>query len=167
MSTSIETLGKKFGEVSTHPIETSKHILHWDELPHWMQVDPYIRRGYRRQLHSIAASFWSLFYPHNELVNIWSHLLPACFYLSALLGVDWELFGRELEARQVRWEDKAMIQIYVGGTVICLLASVCGSLNPHLEWVTLTHPGFLPRYQRALGSHGPAASETRLCWNLL
>ena len=126
MSTSTETPTETIGEVKTHSIKTIKDLLHWDELPRWMQVDPYIRRGYRRQLHSCSASFWSLFYPHNELVNIWTHLLPACFYLIALLGVDWELFSRETEAQQVSWADNAMMQIYVVGTVICLFASVRG-----------------------------------------
>ena len=102
-----------------------QHVLHWDDIPPWMQIDPYIRRGYRRQLDSLPACFWSLFYPHNEFVNTWSHLLPALFYLSALVGVEWGLLFRFEAEQVVRQEDNVMVQFYAVGTVICLLASVC------------------------------------------
>lgn len=92
-----------------------------------MRIDPYMRRGYRRQLDSPSACFWSLFYLHNEFVNTWSHLLPALCYLSALIGVEWDLFSyhHQIEAGQVVMrDDVVMVQIYAVGTIICLLASV-------------------------------------------
>lgn len=93
-----------------------------------MQIDPYIRRGYRRQLHSLSACFWSLFYVHNEFVTTWSHLLPALIYLSGLVGVEWELFyyHPQIEAGQVvTREGVVMVEVYAVGTIVCLLASVC------------------------------------------
>ena len=107
------------------PLEPIQHVLSWDDIPTWMQIDPYIRRGYRRQLDTLSACFWSLFYPHNELVNTWSHLLPALFYLSGLVGVEWGLLFRIKAEKASKQEDNAMIQLYAVGTVICLLASVC------------------------------------------
>lgn len=122
----IKPASKTHTEVAAHPLAT-QNILHWDDLPTWMQTDPYIRRGYRRQLDSLSACFWSLFYLHNDFVNTWSHLLPALCYLSALTCVEWELFSYhpQVEAEQVaRREDVVMVHLYVVGTVICLLASV-------------------------------------------
>lgn len=128
-SFSLERPPAKSGpESMTHPLAPIQHVLRWDEIPPWMQIDPYIRRGYRRQLDSLSACFWSLFYVHNEFVNTWSHLLPALFYLSALVGVEWELFfyHHQIEAGQVvTQEDVVMVEVYVVGTIVCLLASVC------------------------------------------
>ena len=115
-------------EATIHPIVSMQLVLHWNDIPPWMQIDPYIRRGYRRQLDSLSACFWSLFYLHNEFVNTWSHLLPALFYLSALIDFEWDLFfyqHRNEPGQVVRREDNVIVQIYAVGTVICLLASVC------------------------------------------
>lgn len=106
--------------------ETLKRILHWDELPKWLQTDLYIRYGYRRELGSLKACFWSLFYVHNELVNIWSHLLPGALFLFFFLRVDYLLLQDQKDGI---FMDKVIIQIYVAGTSVCLLSSVSASLE--------------------------------------
>lgn len=85
-----------------------------------MKSDPYIKRGYRRQLNSFRDCFWSLFYLHNELVNTWSHLLPALFYFVILLGLDFWTFHSSI---QVSTADSAIFQTYILCTVGCLLLS--------------------------------------------
>ena len=113
-------------EVKIFPLTPIQRVIDWNSTPLWMRVDPYIRRGYRRQLGSFAECFRSLFYLHNEFVNIWSHLLPALFYLSAVVAVECEIFSyqNDFANRNVRAEDVRMVHIYLVGTVICLLASV-------------------------------------------
>ena len=101
--------------------KTPKHVLHWDELPTWMKVDPYIKRGYRKQMNSFSGCFWSLFYPHNEFVNIWSHLLPSLTLLGLLLGADSWVLYRGIEAPLM---DNLVIQVYMMGTAGCLFFSV-------------------------------------------
>ena len=97
--------------------------LHWDDLPLWMQVDPYIRSGYRRQLNSFPACFSSLFYAHNDLVNTWSHLLPALFYFAILVGIERGASPRQ--AQNMRPEEGLRVtSLYATGTGICLLLSV-------------------------------------------
>ena len=103
---------------------TIHQLVNWDELPTWMQTDPYIRRGYRRQMNSFHTCYQSLFYPHNEFVNTWSHLLPAVLYLVMLLGVDVKLFRYELQDVEVKASDMRVVQLYILGTVILLLCSV-------------------------------------------
>ncbi|KAI8149276.1 pPR-type GPCR protein [Fennellomyces sp. T-0311] len=62
-----------------------KKTVTWSELPQWMQDNIYITAGYRLPTASYAKCFQSLFYLHNESVNIWSHLLGFVFFFG--LGV--------------------------------------------------------------------------------
>jgi hypothetical protein len=102
-----------------------QYILHYDDLPAWMQIDPYIRHGYRRQLDSFSACFFSTFCVHNELMNILSHLLPSCFFLISLVP-DYSTIGNC--SIQVWRFHNFVIQMYATSTLFCLLLSVSGFL---------------------------------------
>jgi adiponectin receptor len=52
-------------------------LIHWDDVPHWMQDNAYIHTSYRKASNSYTRSFASILHIHNETVNIWSHLVPA------------------------------------------------------------------------------------------
>ncbi|KAH7063492.1 hemolysin-III related-domain-containing protein [Macrophomina phaseolina] len=111
-----------------------RHILHFDDLPSWMKVDPYIRHGYRRQLDSIYACFRSLFYIHNEFVNAWSHLAPAIAYTAILLRSDYKLMQEE-DIGVLR-SDFLIVQGYVACTATCLLFSgIYHTFNAHSDRV--------------------------------
>lgn len=99
-----------------------------------MKIDPYIQNGYRPVLYSFKQCFWSLFYPHNELVNTWSHLLPALGYLALLLGLDfWSLHS----GIKVSTADNAFFQVYIAATASCLfLSAVYHGTNTHSENVS-------------------------------
>ncbi|KAI0898454.1 HlyIII-domain-containing protein [Annulohypoxylon nitens] len=62
-----------------HKIAEALLIL-WDDLPTWRRDNHFIETGYRRDSNSYRLSFASLFYVHNETVNIWTHLLGALFF---------------------------------------------------------------------------------------
>ncbi|MES1909384.1 MAG: hypothetical protein MHM6MM_002131 [Cercozoa sp. M6MM] len=60
---------------------TDLHVYDFDEdeVPHYLRDNPNIKRGYRAN-YCFRKCFRSLFTLHNELLNIWSHLLGfACF----------------------------------------------------------------------------------------
>ena len=118
--TTVET-PNTFEAVAYGRKQETATIAHFDELPDWMQCDPYIRYGYRRPQKSFRACFWSLFYPHNELVNTWSHLLPASFFLLLLL-----LSGHPISysVAHVSRADVAIVHMYICGTMVCLYLSV-------------------------------------------
>lgn len=59
------------------PLQEVQKLLHWDDLPHWLQDNAYIHTHYRLPSNSFSGSISSLFYLHNETVNVYSHLLPA------------------------------------------------------------------------------------------
>ncbi|KAI8892311.1 hemolysin-III related-domain-containing protein [Globomyces pollinis-pini] len=49
-------------------------------MPDWYHPHPYIQSGYRRITNSFRGCFLSLFYIHNELGNIYSHLVGVFLY---------------------------------------------------------------------------------------
>lgn len=58
-------------------------LLSYDEIEDWRQDNPYILHGYRPLSRSIAKSLLSWTYLHTETMNIYSHLVPAIFVLTA------------------------------------------------------------------------------------
>lgn len=62
------------------PAEASKEgpagagvtLLHWRDMPRHLQFNPYVLTGYR-PLQSAAGCVRSLFYFHNETINILTH----------------------------------------------------------------------------------------------
>lgn len=113
---------KEVTQVSRDVAKSIHDILPWENLPKWMQSDPYIRRGYRRQYNSFSACLQSLFYLHNETVNIWSHLLPTLGYFLTLIRTDYSILHSGV---QISATDNAAVQSYVVASVVCLLFSVC------------------------------------------
>ena len=121
-------------EAVTRSSNAIQHILHYEQLPNWMKNDSHIKFGYRRQLGSFSDCFWSLFYLHNESVNIWSHLLPAIGYLVLLLKLDVETIHSGAKIQAI---DKAVFQLYVVCTVGCLLLSaIYHGTNSHSEHIS-------------------------------
>lgn len=112
-----EAAASKESLPSTNP----QRVFHVSQVPLWMQWDPYISHGYRTQLNSFKECFRSLFYLHNESVNIWSHILPGLYFLALLLAIDY--WALELPF-QAPLSDIIAVQAYVAATVGCLMFSV-------------------------------------------
>ncbi len=53
----------------------------YNEAPKYMQLNEYIKYGYRINCNSIYKSIKSLFVIHNESINIWSHLLGSILFI--------------------------------------------------------------------------------------
>lgn len=53
----------------------------------WSIQNQFIFVGYRKNFSSIRLIFRSLFIKHNELMNVWTHLLGALFFLLSLIYV--------------------------------------------------------------------------------
>lgn len=65
---------------------TKEHLLcTWNQLPDWQKDNEYIHGGYVRETNNFTACINSLFYLHNESVNIYSHLIPGISALSLVL----------------------------------------------------------------------------------
>ena len=88
-------------------------------MPEWFQreFNRWILHGYRPISGSAHASFCSLSYIHNESVNIYSHLIPAVFFLLGDLCTLQHLAGRYYG---VTIADFIAFSIFMVTAVICL-----------------------------------------------
>lgn len=110
-----ETLAQAVHAVE-HKLEETLLIL-WDDLPAWRRDNHFIRSGYRATRTSYAHSLRSLFYLHNESVNIWSHLAPAILSVLGALYLYWVVRPRYESAGEA---DVVVFGCFLTGAVVCL-----------------------------------------------
>ena len=94
-------------------------LLRWNELPPWLQENSndLILDHYRPASYSYFRSFQSLFYIHNESVNIHTHLLGSFLFLFTSSTV------YASEARSVSAADVSVFGCFFLGAVVCLAMS--------------------------------------------
>ncbi|KAJ1989584.1 hypothetical protein H4R33_002003 [Dimargaris cristalligena] len=116
---------------------TAHRLLHFEELPAWMQDNMYILTGYRPPLQSYKQCFRSLFYLHNETGNVYSHLLGALLFL----GFGGLAAGFMVQHQStVQWLDVMVMFIFIAGAVACLSLSTtfhlvsCHSHSVSRQW---------------------------------
>ncbi len=109
---------------SSRPSDSTKEwighwysLVQWDDVPHWQQDNHHIHGSYRKPSASYYRSLASLFYIHNETVNIYSHLLPA---LTTLPGA-FSLY-KSLQPRYPRATNSDLIAFgcFFLGAAMCL-----------------------------------------------
>ncbi|MDI1493045.1 MAG: hypothetical protein OHK93_004829 [Ramalina farinacea] len=89
-------------------------LLNWQDIHPWQQDNHYILTSYRPSTGSYTACLQSLFYLHNESVNIHSHL-SGCF-LFTFIG----LFVLLFESKNVRLADVLVFSCFFVGAGACL-----------------------------------------------
>lgn len=92
-------------------------LLRWDELQSWQKDNQYILAHYRPASYSYHVSFQSLFYLHNESVNIHSHLLGVSVFLF-IAFIDYAF-----AVHSVSGSDILAFGCFVLGAVFCLSMS--------------------------------------------
>ncbi|KAF5716584.1 hemolysin-III family [Fusarium globosum] len=107
-------------------------LLSLDQMPEWFrhESNKYILRGYRTISGSFSASMYSLSYIHNESVNIYSHLIPAIFFLVG----EWYIqqYYKLTDADSIVWS------IFMLAAVACLsLSAAYHTFMSHSKSVTL------------------------------
>lgn len=95
----------------------SRLLLLWDDLPAWRRDNAFIHSGYRRIHASYKHSFQSLFYLHNESVNIWSHLLGALVAVACAAYLYYVIHPRYEEATS---SDVFVFSCFFTGAILCL-----------------------------------------------
>jgi predicted membrane channel-forming protein YqfA (hemolysin III family) len=98
--------------------EALPRLAHYMHLPDQEMRNLYIDVGYRLN-YRFGEALRSLFEFHNETMNIWSHLLSFL----GLLVAGW--LTLENYTADKTDTDRLIVILYVAGTGICLLSSVC------------------------------------------
>ncbi|KID81123.1 Hly-III-related protein [Metarhizium guizhouense ARSEF 977] len=136
--------------------KTEASLLIWDDLPDWRRDNGFIYSGYRQILPSYLHSLGSLFYLHNQTVNIWSHLVGTIVTLGASLYLHYVIYPRYESATL---SDALVFACFSTGTVLCLgMSATFHALQDHSQEVArwgnkLDYTGIVALI---VGSHVPA-----------
>ncbi|MCJ1377142.1 hypothetical protein MMC17_000234 [Xylographa soralifera] len=101
-------------------------LLDFADLPHWQQDNHYILTHYRSASYSFARSLKSLFYLHNEFVNIHTHLFGTVIFIYFFLYYCPPSAQSSLNAEdQLPFSeaDGTALSFFYVGAVLCLLIS--------------------------------------------
>ncbi|XP_021694745.1 progestin and adipoQ receptor family member 4 isoform X1 [Aedes aegypti] len=105
-------LMKQLNKLLTPPDD----LLQWKDMPQHLQFNPYVLTGYR-PLQGVKGCLSSLFYVHNETINILTHGIPIVYILATVPA----MMPWEKEYRFLSW-------CHLVGSV----APWCGSFVYHL-----------------------------------
>ena len=96
-------------------------LLAWDHLEEWRRDNAFIISGYRPTSNSYLGSFSSLFYLHNESVNIWTHLLGSILF-TALGMAAFYSYEKLIAPRYstATWTDTLVFGCFFTGAFLCL-----------------------------------------------
>lgn len=102
---------------TAHVVDQSGSLLTFDQLSPWRQDNHFILTHYRPTTKSFFACFQSLFYIHNESVNIYSHLVGAVLFFF----ISMSLYA--FERRSAAAGDVLAFSFFFLGAVACLSIS--------------------------------------------
>lgn len=109
-------------------------LIHWDDLPPWRRDNAFIHTSYRRITPSYTHALRSLFYLHNESVNIWSHLIGCAIFAASSVYIYNVARPRYLE--HANSTDVAVFACFFGGAMLCLgMSATYHGLVDHSEQV--------------------------------
>lgn len=111
-------------------------VANISDAPVWMRHDVYITRGYRRSQNSFRGCFDSLWYIHNETVNVWSHLLTGALFLTLFI---WSNIPALHGGYAISFTDLWALQTYLLGATLCLVFSVSYCARLQLKLVELSN----------------------------
>jgi adiponectin receptor len=110
-----------------HLLTPTRTLVQWSDMPEWyhsLVKNQYIKTGYRVITPSVYTSMTTLFYMHNELINIWTHLL-SCFYFLFLV---YDISHKPLDVGDsygmaMALLDRGMVLLQPLVCILCLLSS--------------------------------------------
>lgn len=92
-------------------------LVLWDDLPDWRRDNTYILSGYRAATNSYLGSVKSLFWLHNESVNIWTHLVGSLVFPAVGFFMYSIVAPRYPSANS---DDILVFSCFFGGAAVCL-----------------------------------------------
>ncbi|KAF9435948.1 hypothetical protein BGZ76_005169 [Entomortierella beljakovae] len=114
--------------------ESIRKLLTFEEIPEWMQDNPAILTGYRREAFSYKKCIDTLWFLHNESVNIWTHLLGS---FACIVGSPFVYFYYIGVMDTINWADITVFYLFMAGAIICLsLSALFHCFHCHSEPVS-------------------------------
>ncbi|RIB08273.1 adiponectin receptor protein 1 [Gigaspora rosea] len=108
-------------------------LCNFGDLPNWCQDNSDIVSGYRKPTFSYLKCAYSLFYIHNESINIWSHLLGTIIFVCLTFITHFYVLSSQ---STITWQDSFVLYMFLAGAMVCLgLSSVFHVLCCHSEKV--------------------------------
>ena len=77
-------------------------LVNFEDVPKYLQQNEYIKKGYRINCNSMSSALKSLFFLHNESVNVCSHLLGAIFFLFLILFTSYFITNYKTQLKNVK-----------------------------------------------------------------
>ncbi|XP_034138061.1 ADIPOR-like receptor IZH1 [Drosophila guanche] len=85
-SSSLNSVSNSRSRSSSSSVPSTDPLLQWQDMPQYLQFNPYVLRGYR-PLQTFKGCLLSLFYWHNETINILTHAIPIIYILAIVPGL--------------------------------------------------------------------------------
>ncbi|XP_030553931.1 progestin and adipoQ receptor family member 4 isoform X1 [Drosophila novamexicana] len=85
-TTTTAATGSSGSSGTTSTSANMDQLLHWQDMPKYLQFNPYVLKGYR-PLQTFKGCLLSLFYWHNETINILTHAIPIFYILAIVPGL--------------------------------------------------------------------------------
>lgn len=111
-------------------------LYDFDDIPLWQKDNEYIIKGYVKETNSFKHIFLSLFFLHNETVNIYTHLLPGIFCFAVIVPtLEISLFKK---FSTTTLTDYLVINYFFLGAFICFMMSASfHCIKAHSEKVSI------------------------------
>ena len=95
---------------STPPVPLFEDVVTvgYKESPLWVRVNPFIVTGYRVSCSTARKCFRSVWYLHNQTMNVWTHF-GGTFVILALLA---QALKRD-DVVDLTWLDKVLVAVFV------------------------------------------------------
>lgn len=140
MSSITETVKDEIIVTTTSTNEKTKRresfsyraLCKFHELPIWQRDNDKILSGYVKETNSFKRCFKSLFYFHNESINVYSHLIPSFIYIVMAIFCFDKLCIKVFPSTSLY--DYIFINVFLLGCATCLMFSGCfHCLKQHSE----------------------------------
>ena len=109
-------------------------LLSFQEIPDWHKDNEFVLHGYRPEFKAARACLNSLYYLHNETVNIYTHLIPATLTILAE-GLFFQYLDRHYP--NAKKTDYIIFGFFILTAVICyLISSTYHTMMCHSEHIS-------------------------------